>query len=291
MNYLSIMICLSGSEASEQAARLAWSLAPDLSCYVAAEHVIDSAGPTWLLTRFNGGFLAREDVGHGYSSLCDSLSTIAEVLKQKYDSVFSPLNLAGSCNIDFGDPVSKLSRKAAFHDLVFVGGQPSGLHPDVLFGLARTCPVPLVVVKSKPQALSRLAVLAPADHLCARYLRSCSALAGLLKLEVEIIGLGASEELKAFRVLLEKAESDWRCSLRHIEPGKDARVVLTTSSDTIVVVPVRSEDEKRITIFGEEIGSFLSHLDLPLLVIWPEEHDSLGNRFGLTGHAVTGSVS
>ncbi|MCA9802221.1 MAG: universal stress protein [Cyanobacteria bacterium HKST-UBA02] len=291
MNDLSIMVCLSGSEGAEHAARFAWSVARTANCSVTAEHVVDASGPTWLLNKLNGGFIDREQIGLCYSSFCASLVDIADALKEKYQSVFSAQRLRGSCNIDYGDPVYKLTRKAMNHNLVFLGHRQGGESPmrgDVISGMTNRCTVPLIVVKSKEASLTRLVMLVSTDHLCPRYLRSCNNLASMLGLEPRIVCVGTTDEPPNLQVLKTQIKNlvpelkDVKMSTRLIEAERgsvelwtrtDQHVDVTARPDTLVIMPTRKQGDRRVTLIGEEIGCFLDRLTLPFVCFWPEEYD------------------
>lgn len=291
MDDMSVMVCLSGSEGAENAARFAWSVARAANCSVTAEHIVDASGPSWLLNKLNGGFIDRDQIGLCYSSFCASLVDIADALKEKYQSVFSAQRLRGSCNIDYGDPVNKLTRKAANHNLVFLGHRQvaeSPLRGDVINGMANRCPVPLIVVKGKEVSLTRLVMLVSTDHLCPRYLRSCNSLASMLGLEPRIVCVGTSDEppnLQTLRTQIKNLVPELkgiRMSTRLIEAEHgsvelwirtDHHVDVTAQPDTLVIMPTRKQGDQRVTLIGEEIGCFLDRLTLPFVCFWPEEYD------------------
>lgn len=290
MDEFSIMVCLSGSEEAEQASRLAWSLARTADCPVVAEHVVDSSGPTWLLNKYSGEFIDRDELGFYHSTFRDSLLSIAEILKDKYQSLFSSQKLNGSCNVDYGNPVSKLIRKAINHNLVLIGNrqfEEPRVRGQVLGGLARNCPVPLIVVRKCVASLTRLAMLVSGNHLSPRYLRSCSNLASLLRLEPEIVCIGTEDEppetnnLKTLvrkimpeldRVKISSRLIDADCGSIELWTRTDRPVNLSAQPDILVVVPTMKIGQRRITILGEEVGTLLEHLEMNFVCLWPEEY-------------------
>ncbi len=300
MHKMSILLALSGSEQSYQAAELAWRLAKQADANLVAQHVVDTRTAWALLGNSRPGFIGSGLYVAAYESLCNSLRELAKKLADKYESMASAVKIKSDCLIDEGNPVHEICQRAKDHDLVITGHEPSEtkaidrergqyVRLSIAEGLANHCPRPLLVVQGEWQPWKTLKILVSVDHLNIEYIRACMQTASLLGLQSELVCLatGVREESpeNLIRDLREAHKELENMSIEvalfgdfEIEDGaslwsrKPVRVELDAYSDNLVVIPTREIGGKRITIFGSSPEMFIQHLTLPNILLFPEEN-------------------
>ncbi len=299
MHKMSILLALSGSEQSYQAAQVAWMLAKQADTSVVAQHVVDTRTAWALLGNSKPGFIGSGLYVTAYESLCNSLRELAKKLADKYEAMASAKKIKSICLIDEGNPVHEICRRAKDHDLVITGHEPSEtkaidrergqyVRLSIAEGLANQCPRPLLIVQGEWQPWKTLKILVSVDHLNIEYIRACMQTASLLGLQSELVCLatGVREESpkNLIRDLREAHKELAKMAIEvalfgdfEIEDGaslwshKPVRVELDAYSDNLVVIPTREIGGKRITIFGSPPEMFIQHLTLPNILLYPEE--------------------
>ena len=300
MHKMSILLALSGSEQSYQAAELAWRLAKQADANLVAQHVVDTRTAWALLGNSRPGFIGSGLYVAAYESLCNSLRELAKKLADKYESMASAVKIKSDCLIDEGNPVHEICQRAKDHDLVITGHEPSEtkaidrergqyVRLSIAEGLANQCPRPLLIVQGEWQPWKTLKILVSVDHLNIEYIRACMQTASLLGLQSELVCLatGVREESpkNLIRDLREAHKELAKMAIEvalfgdfEIEDGaslwshKPVRVELDAYSDNLVVIPTREIGGKRITIFGSSPEMFIQHLTLPNILLFPEEN-------------------
>ncbi len=299
MNKMSILLALSGSEQSYEAAQLAWKLAGQTDANVVAQHVVDTRSAWALLGNDKPGLVGSGLYVAAYETLCNSLRELAKKLADKYEDMAGAEKIKSDCVIDEGNPVHEICSRAKGHDLVICGHAPTRTKPverdrsrylrlSVAEGLALECPRPLLVVQERWQPWKALKILISVDHLNIEYVDACLRTASLLGLKPQLVCLatGVHEESPQNLIRdLRKAHTelasieievalfgdftvDENSSLWSHRP---VRVELDAYSDSLVVIPTREIGGKRITIFGSSPELFIQHLTLPNMLFYPEE--------------------
>lgn len=297
MKKMSILLALSGSEQSYEAAQLAWNMAASVDATVTAQHVVDTQSAWELLGNAKPGLIGSGLYIAAYETLCGSLKTLAGKLAEKYEHMDGANKIGSTCIIDEGDPIHEINSRAKEHDLVVVGHAPTVVKPSgwkkfskasVAEGLSNSCSKPLLVVQRRPEPWKSLKILVSIDHINIEYILSCLCNAQRLNLKPELVCLATGvheENPKDIICNLRKAHAELAdveievalfgdfaahegASLWSHQP---IRVELDAYADSLVVVPTREIGGKRITIFGSSPEMFIEYLNLPAILFFPEE--------------------
>jgi len=302
MSQHSILVALSGSEQSRNAAEIAWKIAGKLKATVTAEHVVDTRTIWELLRHDKPGFIGSGPYLAIYETITGQLHSLANKLSLEYEALASGQNIKGECLIKEGNPVSILCKDAKEHDLLVIGHQPSGvqlidqelsryIRYSVAEGISHNSTTPVLIVQSKPLSWESLTIVSEIDHINYSYIKSCLKLAKLLALKpaLEFWGTGTREEKpeqlkKDLLEMLPEAkelniEIDYyggraateRNELFH---GQDAGQPVEIRQDALFVLPTRGLAHERITVFGLHPESFIRSLVLPCLLLWPEDNSA-----------------
>lgn len=302
MSTHSILLALSGSEQSRNAAEMAWKLAKKLNAKVTAEHVIDSRTIWELLRNDKPGFIGSGPYIAVYETILCALKSLADKLTLDYEALASGQGIEGECLIKEGNPVEILSRDASDHNLLVIGHFPSGLKAtdrdlchyirySVAEGVSHQSIVPVLIVQSKPLSWESMTIVSEIDHINYTYLRSCLKLAQLLELKprLEFWGTGMREEdpaefkqnlleampeAKAMDIEFEYFGGTAATERKDLFHGKDMNKAVEAPNETLFVLPTRGIARDRMTVFGMEPEEFIRALTLPCLLLWPEDHNA-----------------
>jgi len=300
MSTHSILLALSGSEQSRNAAEMAWKLSKKLNATVTAEHVIDSRTIWELLRNDKPGFIGSGPYIAVYETILCALKSLAEKLALDYEALANGQGVQGECLIKEGNPVEILSRDAADHNLLVIGHYPSGVKAtdrdlchyirySVAEGVSHQSIVPVLIVQSKPLSWESMTIVSEIDHINYTYLRSCLKLAKLLELKprLEFWGTGTREEgpaefkkdllvsmpeAKEMDIEFEYFGGQAATDRRELFHGQDMSKSVEIPSETLFVLPTRGIARERMTVFGMEPEAFIRCLTLPCLLLWPEDH-------------------
>lgn len=302
MSQFSILYGLSGSEASKQAAELAWKVA-ELSCgRVDAHHVIDSRAVWELLRNDKPGFIGSGPYVAAYDELTKQLRSIADKLCQKYEACTEEKAIAGQIFIEEGNPIELISKKSKNYDLVVVGHQSRDamgtgarrhyVRFAVAEGLAHECPTALLVLQGEVEEWKSLTVLVSVDHLNYKFIEACIKFAGLMKIAPKVVALDSGvNEMPAdkFAADLKKALPDLAdISVERFDVSgmtveqraglwqhEEIELDWAPDADTLLVLPTRRSGSERLTVFDTAPDLFVRNLTLPSILMWPEEHIDL----------------
>jgi nucleotide-binding universal stress UspA family protein len=301
MKDFSMLIAVNGSEQSLQASRLAFLIARKLKAKIIAQHVIDSRTAWSFMGHDKPGLLERMLYQSAYLEICTVLRGLAKELMIRFSTLLHNEQLEAQCLVTEGNPIHELSRTASDCDLVVVGHQPSNLRSidsersqfirtSVAESLAHECERPLLVVQSAPAPLTALKVLVSLDHVNVAYIRACYSVARMLGLDIQIVFLASGTHEETPRNFIRDMRLaypdlvDVPISVMVLKNANSGSVSLWThtpipvelegAADELVVIPTREIGAKRITIFGSSPDMFIRHLQLPTILIWPEECSS-----------------
>lgn len=302
MAKFSILYGLSGSQASKQAAELAWKIAEASKGKVDADHVVDSRAVWELLRNDKPGFIGSGLYVDAYEELSKHLRVIAEKLSVKYEALTADRAFAGEIFVEEGNPIELISKRAKDYDLVVVGHQPREIQKPsdrqhyvrfaVAEGLAHECPTALLVLQDSVERWDSLTVLVSVDHINYKFIEACLKFARLINVPPRVVALhsGSSEmssgkfadDLKAalpdlLDVEVEMYEVsglnvDKQASLWHRE---EIDLDWSPSPDTLLVIPTRRSGNTRLTVFDTAPDNFVRNLTLPSILMWPEEHTEI----------------
>ncbi|HEY9870907.1 MAG TPA: universal stress protein [Candidatus Obscuribacterales bacterium] len=316
----SILLALSASEQSRFAAELCWALAAQTGARVTAQHVVDSRGAWDLLGHDRPGFLGSGMFVTAHEQLVAALYTLGGKLLEVYDAHASARAIRGESVLDEGNPVREICRRAPEHDLVVIGHKPStfespederrkSLRFSVAESLAHECPRPLLVVQERCEPWSDMRILLSLRHVNQNYIHSCLQMASTLRIDPEIVGLSTGiheEDATTFAANLRQQNPDLshvpinvtRLSDTILNPEKCAwwtseeDIEADALPDTLLVMPTRELEGRRLTVYGSSPAFFIRHLKLPCILLWPEEspdHFSADTRPSPEGSTVPAS--
>ncbi len=295
----SILLALSGSEQSRNAAEVAWHLAKAIDASVTAEHVIDSRTVWELLRNDVPGFIGSGSYLAVYESVIRSLTSLSNKLAMAYEAQAAGHGCASECLIEDGNPVSVLSKASEDHDLVVIGHQPSRIRSaetqhchytrySIAEGVVHESTTPVLVVQSRPYPFKNVTILSEIDHVNLNYIRACLRLAQLLKLpaKLEFWGCGVREEstedftknileslpeAKGMEIDVQTfhgAAVNDRRELFHTEPLYGS---VEMDANSLTILPTRGVARQRVTVLGTSPDNFVRSLTLPAILFWPEE--------------------
>jgi nucleotide-binding universal stress UspA family protein len=294
MKTKSILLALSGSEQSCQAARVANDLAQKFDAKLVAEHVIDIKR-TWSTFGCDRAGL----IGSGlyiatHELICKSLRDLATKLAEKFEAVFP----SAECLIVEGDPAEELSRKASEFDMVVVGHRPtvtdaksiddeSEYQYSLAEQLSRLCSKPLLVVQGEYKPWTKLKIVVSLDHLNFRFIDQALNLAKLLGVEPKLLCLtSGSHEGPAGQVIPDLRISHPELANLKIElVGVDDAVEehfstmtklsnsaeIAASQEDLFVLPTEQIGNRRLSVLGIPTGGLLKGWTLPSVLFYPEE--------------------
>lgn len=302
MSKHSILLALSGSEQSRNAAEVAWLFAKRMNAEVTGVHVIDKNSVWELLRSDTPGFVGGGKYIEVYDNIIESLKSVGEALSQRYETLSAKAGVKGNCLVKEGNTISVLAHDSKQFDMVVVGHMPNHLRTyqrqfdrymrhSVAEGVAHESTVPILIVQSAPIPWDAMTIVSEIDHINVVYIRSCLKLARMLGLRasIELWGTGVREESRdalkenLLKEIPEAKTSDIeveyfcghaateRRDLFHNEQLSQAALL---PSETLFVLPTRGIASNRITVFGIEPEEFIRSLVLPCLLLWPEDHKS-----------------
>lgn len=297
----SILLALSGSEQSRNAAEVSWKIAKQLNAEVMAHHIIDSEAIWELFRHDKPGFVGSGPFIAAYETTLEAMRTAAEKLLLSYESHANGQGVSGDCYIKEGNPIEILSTDARDCSLLIIGHNPCAEHKrkrnqthyrySIAEGLTHLSTTPLLIVQSKPVDWRSMTIVSEMDHINYKYIHSCLQLAQHLALtpRLEFWGTGSREEKPAqikknildlmpeaegskfeFEYFGGKALKDRKDFFER----RDLTKSLTAPDDTLFVLPTRRLATESISLFGMEPEDFIRALTLPCILLWPEEKNS-----------------
>lgn len=301
MSKHSILVALSGSEQSRNAAELAWFIADKIDAAVTAEQVIDSRTVWELLRSDKPGFIGSGLYVDAYEKVIELMKSLSNQLVAKYEAEAEGRKINGKVVAKEGNPVEILTRDAKEHDLLVLGHSPSGMRAvdreynsyirrSIAEGIAHESPIPVLIVQSKPVVWQGMTIVSEMDHLNTNYIRACLRLALLLGLtpRLEFWATGVREEkpnnfkrdliaeipeAKSVDIEIEYFEGHAVLDRKELMfEGKEKDAGLSDFTETLFVLPTRGIGRKRITVLGAAPENFIASLTLPCLLLWPEDH-------------------
>lgn len=292
----SILLALSGSKQSRQAAEVCWRLSTSLDASITAHHVIDSHSAWEFLGHDSPGYLDAAKYLEAYQGLLSSLFVLGEELSAAYAREAKRLGVDDICIVDEGNPITEICRRAANHKMVVIGHKKySGKQPRSQFqrqsiaeALAHDCPRPLLVVQEECKNWTSLSIMISLDHINEIFINSCLEMSATLKIEPVLVCLtgGVNEEehhdlvrdlraanpnLQNVHIALTPAKQEIDIQIEHwfAPPGKSHDKSLW--ENTLMVVPTRMAAGERITVLDSSPSMFLRYLTMPSILLWPEE--------------------
>lgn len=299
MRKLQILLELSGSKQAERAAELSWEMARANKLQVVAQHVVNTKGIRKLFACSEPGLIGSGPYAQAYEDARTSLRSIGEKLCEKYQALANAKGeLTAQSFIDEGDPVAEILTRAQSSDLVIVGKpSPSAKEnaqtglvemPSFVQELAEQCSVPLLLVSRDAEAFSTLKILLSAEQEDLGYVKECIKFAEQVGKAVELVllstpssdpdvCLGIGRRLKEeipqtnikfkLRVLDDKAAPNVVSLWKHCH----CNLNIDIASTSLMVVPTRLVNNKRMTVFGMSTGEFVAHTLTASALLWPEE--------------------
>ncbi|HEY9732566.1 MAG TPA: universal stress protein [Drouetiella sp.] len=295
MKTKSILLALSGSEQSCQAAHVARNLAEKTGAKMVATHVVDVRKSWSLFGCERAGLIGSGMYVSAYETICRSLRDLGSKLAEKFETVFP----TAECVVVEGDPLDELCKRSHDFDLVVVGHRPTvpdedaGSHESAFrYSLAEhlstVCSKPLLVVQRECKPWTKLKILVSVDHLNFRFIDESLNLASTLGLEPKLVCLasGGHEEpagkllpdLRSAHPELANLEIDLigvgGAVEEHLSAAKAKAPCpeIAASENDLFVLPTEQLGEARISVLGIPADTFLKTWTLPNVLFYPEEN-------------------
>lgn len=297
----SILLALSGSEQSRFATEVCWELAAQTGSVITALHVVDTHSAWEFLGHENPGFLAKEEYRNTYYALVNSLLTLGHDLARVYSAEGKSAGIDDACLIEEGDPAEVICRRALDHDLVVMGHRPEQAHKEgtarhllrasVAEALANECSRPLLVVQERVKGWSRLTATISMDHINEAFINTCLDFAAKLDIEPALccLSTGIREE-KPSHFIRDIRKANPRLQTVPIAVATihntavigdvaawehpDSESVWDVLTDSLLVLPTRNAGGARITVVDSLPSMFIRELEMPAILLWPEEFTS-----------------
>ncbi|HEY9788678.1 MAG TPA: universal stress protein [Candidatus Obscuribacterales bacterium] len=303
MNPLTLLLAINGSETSLHAANLCFALAKAAGAEVILQHVINTEAARQLLPIRKPGLIGSGLHLQVYEDLISSLRNVAEKLTTKCEALALGHGIDMKTFIDEGDCLQAILQRSAHCDLTVIGhssllertlespGAMPRFIPSLAEQLVRAVRVPLLIVNGPVDHFNEGVILSSATDVNLDYLRACKALLTALGLKTRISFI-ADQLVDAEKSTSEAIEKflhdcpdlhDVSFDLREIR-GETAggplklwqrageKVNIDCKESTLLIVPTRCMGPNSLTIFGAEPEQFVAELDLPAVLIYPEDN-------------------
>ncbi|CAN5569814.1 hypothetical protein BH10CYA1_BH10CYA1_60640 [soil metagenome] len=301
MHKKSILLALSGSEQSYQAAQVAWVLARKTNSCLLAQHVVDTRGAWSFFGCERAGLIGSGMYISTYDTVCQSLKELGKKLAEKYEAMSESQELKSVCVIDEGAPLEEICRRAEDCDLVITGHFPgaSAEHNGFVGGehsqskslaeqLSDRCSKPLLIVQGQSKPWTKLKILLSIEHMNFEFVSECLRLSETLGLCPKLICLSSGcHEQTAVQLITNMRAAHPKFSNLTIEivgvgsgvneeqsiwTTKPTQVELAASEEDLFVVSTEQIGGKRTTVFGTPTAAFIQALNLPNILFYPEEN-------------------
>lgn len=282
-----LLLALSGTKQSLYASELAFKLAEKTEASVTAQHVIDTFTSWELLRNDQPGLLGINLYNDAFINLKKSQKNIANELGATWKTFAEKQSVDFDYFIDEGNPVKEICKRAQSHDLVIVGHRRRwqeetdidpwhGVKYTVAEGLAHDCPKPLLIVQNTVENLwKRVVVVVSSEHINFEFLRACNGMSGVLGAHTAVKCFIKDGDEQAVRNMLNEIFDEYPdLASMEIRFGHAEDMGLNSTENlhsSLLVLPTRIVDGKRVSILGEAAELFVRRLSLPAILLWPEE--------------------
>ncbi len=293
MKTKSILLALSGSEQSYQAAQVARNLAQKTGSKLVAEHVVD-VKKTWAMFGCErAGLVGSGMYVSAYELICKSLRDLGSKLAEKFEAVFPNTE----CLVVEGDPLNELCRQADDFDLLVVGHRPlitehtdahvcGDFRYSLAEHLANSWSKPLLVVQGECKAWTKLRILVSVEHLNFRFIDESLKFANMLGLEPRLVCLASGGHEEPAAKLLPNLRSSHPELANvgidvigvggavegHVTSDDAAYAEIAASDLDLFVLPTEQIGDRRLSVLGIPAKTFLQAWTLPNVLFFPEEN-------------------
>lgn len=290
MVHSSILLPITGSLESLNAAELAWYLAGQTDSELTAQHVIDIGTLLAFLGIEKPGLIGSGPFLTAYETMGRALRDISDKLEDSYTARVSSLGIKSAFVVDEGDPVEEICKRARDHGFIVTGyhsrfidyTQNCQVNKLALAELiVQRSPVPVLIVKRPTTIISRFAVFCSMDHVNKNWLVNCLKSAHVLgaRCDLTFVASGNNEELPTdflgnLKGAFPELESE-RVKLLTSKNGQPAEIcdehLADADNQSLVVLSTVDSGKDRITSLGECPATLLNRLSCGAVMLWPEE--------------------
>jgi len=295
MKRKSILLPIDGSISSKHAATLCWRLTTTEGALLTAQHVIDLPGACELIIHEPTGLLPEKAFVVAYQATHKALEQMAGELESCYRLEAARHGAQSDFVLDFGDPIEQIAKRSKKHDLVIIGHGKMAEKSDrskirrtsVAESLAHECARPLLIVQADAGNLKTMTILLSSEHVNENYINACLDFADSFGLEPVLLCLAGSNHQKKAEALIDDlcranvrikrvptivAELDDISSLYGTSSSvRTLRMDKHGADTTLAVIPTRAIGGERLTVLDSSPINFLRHIDLPTMLLIPEE--------------------
>lgn len=288
----SILLPITGSQASFYAMDLAWTLAENTRAQVNAQHVIDIRGALEFIGLENPGLIGSGPYLAAYEKICAAMRDVSTKLQEAYAARLNGQTRGGKMFVDEGDPAEEICSRSLKHDLVIMGhrrrertvfadGQTVKL--SLAEKLVQYARIPVLIVQKPVTEFGELAMFCAMDHVNTRWIGNCLQLARLIGATPSLTFLaGGQHEARAacFVEDLKAAHPELSDIYINFVSRADGKPVclqpnhlqgLSGSKNVLAVVPTIDAGERRITSWDECPNALVRRLQPDAVLFWPEE--------------------
>lgn len=293
-----ILVAVDSSQASKYAAEAAWKIAEHTGCTADAIMVINPETIWDFIGGKQPGFVGLDSYFPAYEKILDQMIRLADTVAENYEADAAKRQIRGKFQVVVGDPRDQIARLSHNVALVVTGHMPrpeaeivnqsSFVKLSMAEQLANDSAAPLLVVQRPPSTWKSSTILMCPDHINENYLSDVVGLSRQLSLDPEILCLctGANEEgwveltkdlreanpvLQDVTIGVTMAQSNplWATDSYWSAPT-DHPIHMRDS--TVLVVPTRKIENRRITMFGNPSELWVRFVsEPPAVMFFPEE--------------------
>ncbi|MBP6743594.1 universal stress protein [bacterium] len=201
----SFLLALDGSQEALFAADVAAALTKSKGANLTAQTVVDSQSLWEIVGQDLPGIIGSGPYMAAYQSIEATLRSVAETLMHAFECRIANSALEAVCEIDEGNIIDHILRRAVSHDLVIMGHkskvrqrsihQRRYINTSLCQRVADACPVPLLVVQNAIQLWSRSVLLVSAETYCSETIKAFVELATVVGGKAEIVCTGRSKTI------------------------------------------------------------------------------------------------
>jgi len=297
----SILLTIDGSLNSRHAADFAFDLSNKANAQLQAQHVVDVKGAWEFIGHNYPGFVGSQAYITAHQGLCNSLLELAELLANRYRQDASAHGIPGAeLIVDHGDPVVEICRRAKKHDIVVIGHQKHEARAQeqlrrqfarwsIAESLAHMCERPLLIVQEARLLPQAVTILVFYDHVNGNYINNALSFAKSLAAKPRLVCLGSSvheespssfiEDLREANPTLADVPIELKALPARLDLSGDVAYLSGLDlkcdqwKDGLIVMPTRMSAGKRITVEDSSAALLVRFLDMPMVLLWPEEYN------------------
>jgi nucleotide-binding universal stress UspA family protein len=291
----SFLLALDGSQEALFAADVAAALAETKNAKLTAQTVVDSQSLWEIVGQDLPGIIGSGPYMAAYQTIEMTLRSVAETLMHAFECRIANSGIEATCEIDEGNIIDSILRRAISHDLVVMGHkskfrqrhihQKRYINTSLCQRVAELCPVPLLVVQNAMQLWKRSVLLVSAETYSRETIKAFVQLTKLTGRKAEIVCTGRSKTIDSLinSVRQELSESYDKeadkmpisvVGRRLYELEKFLSSSGAENNDTLVVLTTCATEQGRKVCTGESLDYVIRDVAAACTLFLPPQNTS-----------------